>query len=664
MCRRKWWLNKVRKLETGSSKSQIFGTVVHSVIERFLLADDLGRDVKTGKPVDLYPEGWHIAKSRFGKEGDADGEITPIEQDACKRLIKAAIENGVIERLPGRVIEKNFNRSVIKTPCSKCGGKIVVDEKKCPQCDGDGKGCTVQIVGFIDLIVGKDQIQDHKTTKSMRYAKSANALQKNEQILIYAHELLQQAEDRGEPLPNVITVRHNVFSKEEDKVRKTETQITREQIEAQWNLVKRNAEIMVQLREGAEDYFDIAPPENLAKACNSYGGCPFMAICTGSENEETYEKRVAFQKQLLQLPNQPCVAPVVNAKPQESPNMAIDFTAKLAAKRAQNAVVASGAAVPAPSINPTLPVQQTAPVAAPQVQPQAVQNNATVTGLVLPNAPDESHNLNGVKPPPWAQANCGACHGSGFNSKGNPCRMCDAVATKNKQPGVNDFIVTMLGDGVAMWVSKTDPDVAGHSYVTGTQPAPIKAQEKIAETPPAVAAALAAQEAASLPKPEEIVPLTPVVPQTAPVPQVQPTTTLANATNLEVVGTVGDVKKRGRSKASVGTTPATAAPSDGLTLLINCNMAKGGSCVSLHDLFKKYGDMLAEMESTPTAALTYYDLDPFKRRDELAKAAPTIASELGNSVVVCSNVNGNPDLKCFLDALRMYATTEIVSEQH
>ena len=291
-CHRKWWLDKVRKLPTRSSHSQVFGTVVHSVIERFLLADDLGRDTATGLPVNLYPTDWHVAKDRWGKKCEAkdcgprcgachgtgllcEGAISPMEQDDVKRLIASAIENGVLERLPGRRVEAGFTRTILKHDCPACAGvEAPFEGGKCLKCKGDGKGTTVTLTGFVDVLF-RDQVQDHKTTSAMRWAKSPAALQKNTQMLIYAYEALEQAKARGEPLPATIILRHNVYCAKENKVRKTETSVSREAVETHWSQVLRDCAHMVELRDIADTWHDIKEPDNPATVCNAYGGCPF-----------------------------------------------------------------------------------------------------------------------------------------------------------------------------------------------------------------------------------------------------------------------------------------------------------------------------------------------------------------------------------------------------
>src|SRR5690606_34026637 len=90
--------------------AQTFGTVLHAVCERFLLADDLGRDPSTGQPVDLYPPGWTKCYNRWTNQ--PEGEVTPDEAATIQALVAKASEQGVLQRKPGRAVELEFHRQV------------------------------------------------------------------------------------------------------------------------------------------------------------------------------------------------------------------------------------------------------------------------------------------------------------------------------------------------------------------------------------------------------------------------------------------------------------------------------------------------------------------------------------------------------------------------
>lgn len=673
-CKRKWWLDRVRKLDQPTTGSQVFGTVLHQVIERYLMADDLGRDL-AGNPVELYPPNWHIAKGRF--EGESDGEIGLGEQDLVKRLVAKAIEEGVIERLPGRSIEGNFRRTVVKLACLSCEGSGDSDGKDCPVCKGDGKGDHIAILGYIDVAF-RDAIQDHKSTKSIKYAKSANKLKENPQMLLYAHELIARAQERGEPIPQTIELRHNVFAKTEQRVRKTICTVTAQEVENHWHRFTEDAKEMSAIRKRTEVWHEIADPINMAESCNDYGGCPFRSICSGHETEEQYDTRMKYvlsqQGELASFTNS-----LLNNIPEKgldasksdgnvsSSNAAhagsqparerisnMSFADAMAKRRAANAAT-GGANVPTtPALQNTPPVQpalatvpppppvpqQVAPTVAANLAPVgAVAPVATVTATPAA-APVASQD--GVGPPPWSNPACTACVGKGFNSQGNPCRICDNTSKNAGKKTSKDFIIEPSGEGKVLWVQRDNDSVVGESFIGGSAPAPVKADVK--EAPPAPVATVPA--AAPVALPVTTTTAAPAVTLPAPVQQVP-----AAAETAEEKTAKG--KKMGR-------------PERGFILLKNAVVAKGSErigsgrgVVRLDDLLAEYGAELAKQNNVGS----YYELDAFKRRDNMATAAPVIAQNLGTDILVCTGIGtGASDLKNLYDALRPYAGMEIVSE--
>ena len=55
LCERLWFFKKILRLPVtyGDGTGAAFGTVLHSVIERYLLADRLGKDPRSGNAVNL-----------------------------------------------------------------------------------------------------------------------------------------------------------------------------------------------------------------------------------------------------------------------------------------------------------------------------------------------------------------------------------------------------------------------------------------------------------------------------------------------------------------------------------------------------------------------------------------------------------------------------------
>ena len=250
-CPTKWVLDRVWKMPRRPGKSLIFGTVLHAVLARWLKADETGRDAK-GNPIDIYPEYWARCE---------DGEINSVEQQEVKALVDRAIEQGILVRKPGLLVEEQMRRDLIPG---------------------------VKLIGTVDLmdLMGKE-IVDHKTAKNTRYLLTPASLVKNNQMLIYAGELaLRFYAQIGTP-PDEIYLRHNQFIREGSRVKKTEALVTISEIDEFWCRLEQDAEKMREQYQVARDMSDAKRYDVSAfqcggpEACNAYGGCPHIGICSG-----------------------------------------------------------------------------------------------------------------------------------------------------------------------------------------------------------------------------------------------------------------------------------------------------------------------------------------------------------------------------------------------
>lgn len=568
-CKRLWWFSHVRKLPQPPGKPQVFGTVLHAVAERYLRADDLGRNEK-GDPVDLYPTGWHLAVNRFN--GEPEGEITDAEQAQVKKLITAAIENGVLERRPDRGIERSFSESI-----------LAVEEV----------GTAVKIVGFIDLEhIG--EIQDHKTTVAMKWAKTPESLRSNVQMLIYAKQHLEFLKERGAALPAEINLRHNYYCKDWKKpeVRKVEVRVTVAEIEAEWKRVLEDAREMVILKDTIEDGLSEIPDPDMTheNPCMAFGGCAYRRICSKTETLQTYLDRLdRYSKEGYIDPQAQADKPAMFATRKDQ-KMTISFEAKLAAKRNSKS---KGAAVPAV---PTLTPPRLEPKATEEVSPSPTQRvNGTDSTL--------------GSPPPWAHESCPACKGGGFNTRGNACGICQHKTGIS----VNLYKIIPNDDSTVTWIEEANPDNNGISPLPGQQ-APVKVSE-------------------SAPHP--------------PGPEPEPAESEPKATTEEEK----PKRKRGRPRK----TTAEPLKTDGFTLFINCSPVTHNSqdVVLLSRLLDAIGkDMATEMKEE-----SFYDIRAFDRRDALRKVGEHIATELEGKLVVAEGIGtGETDAKALVDAIRPFAS--------
>jgi len=566
-CRRQWWFSHVRRLPQPPGKPQVFGTVLHAVAERYLKADDLGRD-ENGDPVDLYPDDWQKALNRF--DGKPEGEISEAEQAQVKKLITAAIESGVLERRSDRGVERSFSESILSM---------------------EEVGTAVTIVGFIDLEhVG--EIQDHKTTSAMKWAKSPAALRENVQMLIYAKQHIEFLKERGAAVPAEINLRHNYYCKDWKKpeVRKVEVQVSVAQIEAEWKRVLEDAREMVVLRDTIEDGLSEIPDPDMThdNPCMAYGGCAYRRICSRTETLETYLNRLdSYSKGGYIDPQAQTDKPAMYATRTKDQSMSsTSFEAKLAAKRNKK-----GAAAPAaPTLMP------------PRLEPKTAgpsEGPSSVDEAVLGS------------PPPWTHEGCPACKGCGFNTKGNPCAICQHKTGIS----VNLYKLIPNDDGTVTWIEEADTDNNGVSPLPGQQ-APVK----VSETAP------------PLPEPEP-----------------EPAAPESEAEEEK------PKRKRGRPRKAVEVREVRAPM--GFTLLINCNpIGYNGEVLPLSAFLNFLGKQMAEENNSES----FYDLNVFDRRDALKKAAPKFVAELEGKMVVAEGIGlGESDTKALTDALRPFANMVI-----
>lgn len=607
MCRRKWWLEKIRKLDTPIKQYGVLGTALHSVCERFLTADDKGYDRETGKPVELYPEGWEIVLATYPAHREScrghrdhpdhgswekheecdcphevEGSLSVEEQVLVKKLVDEAISEGVLERHVGREIEKRLDFKAYS--------------------DGIGD---VNVVGFIDC-EEPDMIQDHKTTSRMKYALSKAKLFSDLQMNLYAYWHVFLSPDADPDLKSM-WLRHNVYCKDPNdfRVKKTEVEKTVDRIRGYFEQeIEPCFRQMLLLIKNTRKWSDIDPPEDIAGACNAYGGCPFLSICAGSETIEMYIKRVDRINERAKK------ADCENNQNQQERGKGMSLLDK---KKKKGTTEKNNTTTKKPE---------------------------TVSEPAEP-ATEQPDNARPAHAAPWYVDGCQACSKNdipGISTNGKPCLIC---ASKNRgKVDVEDY-EKREEDGEIVWVKKDTGETVAKD--ASTKNSKVKAEEAVAD-----AATIDEDEAKEKAAKEK-----------------------AKAGKKAAEEAEREKRKgsgKTQIQASLALDPKGGPERKKFVLVLGGTSADGtmssgaaignvNRVVTIEELMALVGSSVASVYEAKTGmeGLSLYDVEAFERRDLIASKADEIADLLGNSTLACP-AHLTPDEKSLVAVLRPLAS--------
>lgn len=666
-CKRRWWARAVRRLPTVNRYSSCFGDVAHKVLERWLSADRLGRG-PDGQPVDPFPPGWLNGYDRFGAP---TGTLTPLDGEVIRKLLEAAVETGELRRDPHKSLEVPY--------------EILVDL-------GDGQQARVH--GYKDMEIGDDEVWDFKFLKSRHYAKSANRLRKNPQMLCYALDTYRKAKAKGKHLASV-RVKHLSFIKDPKALAiiPKSAEITEAELLAFEEKLVGVCKEMLTFREvGTEGWPSkrgqelipgvIPDPHKGQRACASFGGCHFQEICVERRTEEQYRERVrlvkdrerARQKGQKYGGNTP-----LTWRPQQgmfsSPQTGDDmsFAAKLAARAAVKAKAGLGeAGQEAPDWQgegqkaPAAP-QPEAPKAPPKFSPGKKASAPKTEEAKGAEIADKLRAEGGPAPfdsptPPWAIPSCKACKGRGISSVGKVCGVCAVVSKREGLPSPEQFVIESDGQGGLVWEPLNGSGNGGQSHLP-QPPADVEVepeaepqeQEPEEEPEPEESESAEDQEPSAEvgPEPEEPAQEEQAKPPTT---KRKPGRPKGSPNKPKPTAVVVEPAEATAQRVDSSALPgfdlgAPDLPKTGIVLLVNVAAFPVSVKVQyLHTLFEAASRKLAANMNVEHYRL----LNAFQRRDTLATVAGQIASLYDGQVIV--GMADTPDLVDFVAALRPYCS--------
>ena len=603
-CMRKWYFGKILKLPEIRKGSTIFGDVIHAVCERFLEADENG--CLDGKPVDLYPKGWHHPVNKWTGKAEAEG-ISISEQALIKSLITKAIEEGVLMRVEGREVEKKI--------------------ASWPVMEG------VLVNGFIDQLE-PGAIRDHKSTKAMKWAKSvkrdsSNSLYKNVQLMLYAYWYYTAG---NWPKDQVLALSHQYYVKDPSNphVEKREVSVTWEEVKTFFDeRIQPVMELMMIYRE-VDGFEDIPLPECPESACKKYGGCPFASICTKQESVKQYTRRI---EKAISGENKTNYKEVAESLTKGEKTMSESpVQRKLREAREKREGIKAGASKPSQ-----------APVAkkeAPKPEPKK-EAPAPVEKTTAPMSEQLTM--------PWYNDGCKACSKNdvkGMKSSGTePCKICDVMRKKAGLKTSDDYTFTAEEGVITVYDNET-----GEEVLSTASNEEVTAKEVVSDPEPVV------EEVAEEPVVEEEV-----------VQEVEEAIQKAEETPAPEDEHLGSLTKKEEPVEPEGTDTVFERPDSvgermKFRLLINSvtseSKVRGGgkpgspSCrMTIEEVM-----MFSERELIKiVGAKKWAGMNSFDKKDVLSAYGSQIALAMGSSTVTACNIPRGSLLEALVTAIRPHA---------
>lgn len=221
----------------------------------------------------------------------------------------------------------------------------------------------------------------------------------------------------------------------------------------------------------------------------------------------------------------------------------------------------------------------------------------------------------------------------GFNSKGKICRACDMRRSKEGGPKPGDYDV----------VEGENPSWALKGEAPAEEPKPAEEKPK-AEKPKATVGRQPAARKKADPEPTK-----------AP-----PATTKKKTTKPKAQKPKAEKPKAESAVKPTAQPDADSLKVEGLVLYVNAMPARGvpqEQVAFLTEVLAAEGLELARSVSNDAPDIGYYDLDAFKRRDQLASQALNVARDHEGMHLVA--LGAGQDLKAYVDAIEPFASVVV-----
>jgi hypothetical protein len=301
-CMRKWWLQYIAGLKEPPKPAFLFGGPFHDAAERAI------------KGQEPWVPGW---------SGDLDVDQTY----TLRWLIEEGMMNGILKPDPTALTEVPFSFKTGRRYINSDGLPEVmefdlVEENGNRRIKPKKQIDIPAMIGFIDVLKPL-QVEDHKTSKNKRYAKTTKSIQAEIQMKVYAIKLLKES-----PSVDYINAAYNMFLKSrEDKPYKVTGKLHKEDVAKTWLTICDVVEEQLHWSKSfprhkwdkhrADSYAQIPVGKTYPKCCEAFFGCIFRDLCEGRCSPEQMVTRVETALEIAkQKENQPARAAAGRSVPQ------------------------------------------------------------------------------------------------------------------------------------------------------------------------------------------------------------------------------------------------------------------------------------------------------------------------------------------------------------